>query len=312
MCMSLDPALIRGFGAVFALLCVASGVGAVLSRRVAGSATVANLRTRVRAWWVIVIILAVAFSCGVVGSLTLFALLSVLALREYFTLVPTRRGDHRALFWMFFLFTPLQYVLIGLGWYGLFSILIPVWVFLFVPARIAMAGDTSGFLERTAKVQWGLMIFVYSLSHAPALLMLKIPGFHENARLLFFLLVVDQMSDVLQYVWGKLVGRRRIAPTVSPNKTWEGAVGGILSAAALGMAMYRLTPFTPAAAGAISLAIGVAGFAGGLTMSAIKRDSGAKDFGSIVPGHGGVIDRLDSLCFAAPVFFHLVRYFYVR
>jgi len=308
--MSLDPVLIRGFAAVFALLCVASGVGAVLSRRFADSAVIENLRIRVRAWWVIVVILAIALACGVVGSLTLFALLSVAALREYFTLVPTRRGDHRALFWMFFFFTPLQYVLIGMNWYGLFSILIPVWVFLFVPARIAMAGETTGFLERTAKVQWGLMIFVYCLSHAPALMMLNIPGFHENAQLLFFLLAVDQMSDVLQYVWGKLIGGPKIAPAVSPNKTWAGTVGGILSAAALGTAMWRLTPFTPAGALAISLAIGVAGFAGGLTMSAIKRDSGTKDFGSIVPGHGGVIDRLDSLCFAAPVFFHLVRYFY--
>jgi phosphatidate cytidylyltransferase len=248
---------------------------------------------------------------GPIGSLILFGLLSFLALREFITLVPTRRGDHRVLFWSFFIFTPLQYYLIAIHWYGMFAILIPVYAFLFVPTRMAIAGDTQSFLERASKIQWGLMVCVYCLSYAPALLMLDIPHYAPNAKLMLYLVIVDQLSDVLQYVWGKLAGRHKIAPSVSPNKTWEGFVGGVLSATLIGTGLWWMTPFSPRAAAVISLAITLMGFAGGLTMSAIKRDRGVKDYGTIIEGHGGILDRMDSMCFAAPVFFHFVRYFYV-
>jgi len=215
------------------------------------------------------------------------------------------------LFWSFFVITPLQYVLVGIGWYGLFSILIPVYAFLFVPIRAAIAGDTERFLERAAKIHWGLMICVYCVSHAPALLFLDLRGYRgENAKLLLFLIVVAQISDVLQYVWGKLLGRHQIAPSVSPNKTWEGFVGGVLCASAIGTALWWLTPYTPLQAAGMSLAVTLLGFAGGLTMSAIKRDRGVKDYGETIPGHGGILDRIDSLCFAAPVLFHLTRYWF--
>ena len=173
-------------------------------------------------------VFAVAVTTGAIGSILLFALISFLALREFVTLAPTRPGDHRALFWCFFIVTPLQYTLIWIGWYGLFSILIPVYVSIFMAIRTALAGDTERFLERTATTQWGLMICVYFVSYVPALLMLRIPGYeHQNAKLMFFLVLVVQLSDVLQYVWGKTIGKRRIAPSISPNKTWEGFVGGI-------------------------------------------------------------------------------------
>jgi len=172
-------------------------------------------------------------------------------------------------------------------------------------------GDTDRFLERIAEIQWGLMVCVYCVSHAPALLMLDIPGYGgENAKLLLYLILVVELSDVLQYVWGKLFGRRPIAPTVSPNKTVEGFVGGIASATALGTALWWMTPFRPWQAAAMALVATLMGFAGGLTMSAIKRDRGVKDFGHVLAGHGGVLDRIDSLCFAGPVFFHLTRYFF--
>jgi phosphatidate cytidylyltransferase len=246
------------------------------------------------------------------GSLILFALMSFLALREYITLTPTRRADHRTLFWSFFVFTPCQYFLLHIGWYGMVSIFIPVYAFLFVPTRIALAGDTEHFLERAAKIQWGLMVCVYCLSYAPALLLLEIPAFeNQNVKLLLFLVIVDQMSNVLQYCWGKLFGRRKIAPTVSPNKTWEGFLGGVTTASLLGMGLWWATPFSPWAALGMSLSISLMGVAGGLTMSAIKRDRAVKDFGAIIEGHGGILDRLDSLCFAAPVFFHFTRYFYM-
>jgi len=155
------------------------------------------------------------------------------------------------------------------------------------------------------------MIAVYCVSHAPALLMLQIPGFEgQQAKLLLYLIVVVELSDVLQYVFGKTLGKHRIVPKVSPNKTWEGTLGGIASAALVGALLWWFTPFSPWASGVIALLLCVVGFGGGLVMSAIKRDRGIKDFGTLIEGHGGVMDRIDSLCFAAPVFFHVVRYFY--
>ena len=302
------------FGGVLGILVLASVIGVVLRRTAksdAARATIDNLNARTRAWWKMCAIFALTLLIGRVGSLVLFGLLSLLALREYITLVPTRRGDHRTLLWSFFIITPLQYYLIGIAWYGFFAIMIPVFAFVFVPTRIAMSGDTEHFLERAAKIQFGLMICAFCLSHAPALLILNIPGFEgRNAQLLLYLVLVDQMSDVLQYVWGKLAGKHKIAPNVSPNKTWEGFLGGVATATLLGAALWWATPFTPLQAAGMSLVITLLGFAGGLVMSAIKRDAGVKDFGAVIEGHGGILDRIDSLCFAAPIFFHLVRYFF--
>jgi len=312
--MKLDSETRVLFLAVVGLLAIATLVGRALARG-AGDAqrarTIANLNARTRSWWVMAVIFALSVAVGRIGSIVLFGFTSFLALREFVTLTPTRRGDHRALFWAFFAVTPLQYVLVAVGWYGLFGILVPVYAFLLLPARSAIAGDTERFLERTAKLQWGLMLCVYCVSHVPALLTLEIPGYEgENAKLLFFLVFVDQMSDVLQYVFGKLFGRRKIAPSVSPNKTWEGFLGGIACATLLGTALWWITPFEPLQAAGMSLAITLLGFAGGLVLSAIKRDRGVKDFGTMIEGHGGVLDRIDSLCFAAPIFFHLTRYWF--
>ncbi len=301
-------------GGIGALLALASVVTAVLkSRQPAGqpSNVVANLDARVRAWWAMVAIVAVALAIGEIGAIVLFGLLSFFALREFVTLAPTRAADHRTLFWAFFVITPVQYLLVAREWYGLFSVFIPVYAFLFVAIRSALAGETTDFLARTARTQWALMVCVYCVSHVPALLMLKIPGFENgNARLLLFFLIIVQLSDVLQYVWGKLCGRRKIAPVLSPSKTWEGFVGGVLSASAVGAALWWATPFAPWQAALFSLGITLMGFFGGLVMSAIKRDRGVKDYGNLIEGHGGVMDRIDSVCFAAPVFFHLVRYCY--
>jgi phosphatidate cytidylyltransferase len=314
--MNFDPALARLFGMVGIFLLIASITGLILkktSKSDKARATIGNLNDRVAAWWVMVLILAVALALGFHGMVVLFGLLSFLALREFLTLTPTNRGDHRALFWTFFLITPFQYYLVWSRWYNMFTILIPVYAFLFLPARSAWAGQTEKFLERAAKIQWGLMICTYCLSHVPAIYMLDIPGYEgRNGSLLFFFLFVAQVSDVLQYVWGKLAGKRPIAPLVSPNKTLEGFLGGVISASLLGMALHGVTPFTAWQAGAMSLLITLLGFAGGLVMSAIKRDRGVKDYGTIIAGHGGVLDRLDSICFAAPVFFHVTRYFWTN
>jgi phosphatidate cytidylyltransferase len=309
-----DPDLIRLVAGVLALLVVASAVGFVLSRRArtpAARETVANLNARIRGWWTMFAVFTAAVWIGGVTSIILFALMSFLALREFVTLAPTRREDHRTLFWSFFLITPLQYLLIGERWYGLFAIMIPVYAFVFVAVSNVLSGRTENFLERTATIHFGLMVCVYCVSYAPALLLLKIPGYGKsNTKLLIFLVLVVELSDVLQYTFGKLFGRRKIAPVISPNKTWEGFAGGILAATAIGAALWWATPFSPPVAAAMSLVITLAGFAGGLILSAIKRDRGVKDYGTLIAGHGGMLDRIDSLCFAAPIFFHLTRYFF--
>jgi phosphatidate cytidylyltransferase len=299
---------------VLVLLVVASVIGFILSRATKtdkGRATVSNLNARIRAWWVMVAVFGVAIATGGVGSIILFFLMSFLAMREFMTLTPTARADHAAVFWAFFLLAPIQYLLVWMQWYGLFAVLIPVYGFVAITSRMALAGNTERFLERAATVQWGIMACVYCVSHAPALLMLRIPGYSgTGATLLFYLVLVAQLNDVMQYVWGKLVGRRHIAPTVSPNKTWGGFIGGTATAVGVGTLLYWATPFTPLAAAAMSLAITLLGFLGGLVMSAVKRDRGIKDYGTLIEGHGGMLDRIDSLLFAAPVFFHLIRFFY--
>ena len=300
------------FAGIGALLTVASIVGFVLHIRANGSDPVIdNLNARIRAWWVMVALIAGAFLWGKTGVIVLFALCSFLALREFLTLMSTRRGDHLAIAGAFFIVLPMQYILIGIDWYGLYSIFIPVYAFLLMPIVALMHADTSRFLERISEVQWSLMICVFCVSHVPALVTLQIPGYEGRQLLLIaFLVLVVQSSDVLQYVWGKLAGRHKIAPVLSPSKTVEGFVGGVASATALGAALWWITPFTPLEAGAIALLITLMGFLGGLVMSAIKRDLGVKDWGAMIAGHGGMLDRLDSVIFAAPIYFHVIRYWW--
>jgi phosphatidate cytidylyltransferase len=308
-----DPDAPWLFGGIGGLLLLATIIGQALKCRAGEGArkTIDNLNARIWAWWVMVIVFSLAVLTGGTGSVVLFGLTSWLALREFITLTPTKRADHRPLFWVFFVITPIQYVLVGIHWYGLFTIFIPVYAFLFLPIRSALAGDTAEFLARTAKIQWALMVCVYCVSHAPALLTLDIPGFEgQNWKLLFFLVTVVQLSDVLQYVWGKTCGRHLLVPKLSPSKTVEGLAGGGLSAVLVGAGLWWITPFTPWEAAGMAAAIVAMGFFGGLVMSAIKRDRGVKDYGALLPGHGGMMDRIDSLCFSAPVFFHLVRYFF--
>lgn len=300
---------------VTGILVLASVVGLFLKLRVAqGSphAVIDNLNARIKAWWMMVGIIGLALLAGRAGVIVLFAFASFVALREYVTITPTRRGDHLALVMSFFVVLPFQYLLIWIEWYGLFSIFIPVYAYLILPILAALSGDARNFMQRTAEIQWGLMIGVFCISHVPALLILDIPGYEDrNAFLLVFLVLVVQSSDVLQYVWGKLFGRRRIAPELSPSKTVEGFAGGVASATALGTALWWITPFSIGAAALISLVIALMGFLGGLVMSAIKRDRGVKDWGEMIEGHGGMLDRFDSICFSAPVFFHIVRYWWV-
>jgi phosphatidate cytidylyltransferase len=299
---------------VIGVLALASAVGWVLKMTVASAgphAAIDNLNARVKAWWLMVVVIGLALLAGKTGVIVLFAFASFVALREYTSIAPTRRGDHWALLLCFFVAIPFQYLLIWIEWYGFYSIFIPVYCFLVLPMLSVLRGEVRAFMQRTATLQWGLMICVYCISHVPALLTLDIPGYEgRNAFLLVFLILIVQSSDVLQYVWGKLFGKTKIAPEVSPSKTVAGFVGGVACTTVLGAALWWITPFTLPQAALISFALALMGFLGGLVMSAIKRDRGVKDWGTMIEGHGGMLDRLDSVCFSAPIFFHIVRYWW--
>jgi phosphatidate cytidylyltransferase len=298
-------------GSLVAAASVASVAGYLLGRKYPDSASIVNLNARIRAWWMMIAIGGAALLAGRVAIILLFALISFLALREFVTQAPVKRADHWALFLCFFVALPGQYILIFIDWYGLFSIWIPVYGFLVLAIAAALFSDTERFLDRTAATQWGLMLSVYCVSHIPALLTLPIPGYKDRTPLLVvFVVLIAQVSDIFQYVWGKLMGSRQIAPKLSPSKTLEGLAGGVLSATALGAFLWRITPFNMWQAGLMALMIAVLGFLGGLVMSAIKRDRGIKDWSHLIGGHGGMLDRIDSLCFSAPAFFHLTRYFF--
>ena len=304
--------LLTLFACLGAVLVAASLAGRVLARRLPAGTRhpgIENLNARIDAWWGMILVMGIAFLGGRTGVIVLFALCSFAALREFLTITTTVRADHRALLAAFFVVLPAQYAFVWIDWYGMYSIFIPVYAFLLLPIASMLRGDATRFLVRVAEVQWALMITVFCASFVPALLSLRIPGYEaRNALLIAFLVVVVQASDVLQYVVGKRFGRTRLSPSLSPSKTVEGAVGGVLAASSVGAALWWITPFTPPQAAGLSLVICVMGLLGGLVLSAIKRDRGVKDWGHLIPGHGGFLDRLDSVVFAAPVFFHLVRY----
>lgn len=302
--------------AVFGVLIASSIIGWVLSRRAqtdAMRATVSNLIARTNSWWVMVIVLFAALSLGRLGATLIFAAISFLALREYLTVTPTRSADHAVLFTAFFIVLPYQYWLVHTSWYGMFAIMIPVYAFVLIPMLATLGGDVTDFLERSARTQWGLMVCVYFISHIPMLMTLQVKPLRMGpAGLVLFLVAVTQGSDVFQYVWGKLCGKRPIVPKLSPKKTVEGFVGGVMTASLAGACMFRLTPFSPLQASVIALVLCIMGFFGGLVMSAIKRARGIKDWGTLIEGHGGMMDRMDSLCFSAPVYFHILRYYFTQ
>lgn len=307
-----SPHLLWLLAGVGTILVAASVIGEILRARLSPAGenpVIENLNARINAWWVMVICLALAFIAGKPGVVLLFALCSFAALREFLTLTTHNRADHWSLVACFFLILPLQYWFLATDWYGMYSIFIPVYAFLLLPVVSALRGSTKDFLIRVSETQWALMICVYCASHVPALLYLQIPGFEgRNVILIAYLIFVVQLSDVMQYVWGKLVGRTKVAPNLSPSKTWEGLIGGTLTATAVGTALYWMTPFSPLQAAGMCLLITLMGFFGGLVMSAIKRDRGIKDWGHLIAGHGGFLDRLDSVIFAAPIFFHVTRW----
>lgn len=293
--------------AILALLVIASLVSWTMHRRHGGDKYV-ELRQRVRAWWVMVGIFVVAIALDRRLSIAFFALVSFLALKEYFSLIPTRRADRRVLFWAY-LSIPVQYYWVAQGWYGMFIVFIPVWVTLLVSARMVMIGETKDFLRAVGTIQWGLLLMVFAFSHIAYLLSLAPIG--DGAALVLFLILLTQLNDVAQYIWGKTFGKHKILPTVSPNKTVEGLIGGILTTTTLSFLLAPvLTPLDRFDSIAVGLIIGMGGFLGDTTIGALKRDLGVKDAGTMIAGHGGVLDRVNSLTYTAPLFFHFLRFYY--
>ncbi|MGZ8216685.1 phosphatidate cytidylyltransferase [Methylomagnum sp.] len=309
--LAVKPNVLYALAGVFGVLVLASAIVWLLQRRSPGK-DYRELRQRVNSWWIMASVFAAAMSLNRNVSLVFFAFVSFLALKEYLSLIPTRRADRRVLLWAY-LAIPLQFLWIAKAWYGMFIVFIPVYAFLFLPVRMVMIGETADFLRAAGTLHWGLMTMVFSISHLAFLLVL--PEAQNSVAggpgLVLFLVLLTESNDVAQYIWGKLLGRHKIIPKVSPNKTWEGFVGGFLTTTGLAVLLAPwLTPLNLAHAVVAGLLIGWAGFIGDVVISALKRDIGVKDSGALIPGHGGMLDRIDSLTYTAPLFFHFMRYLY--
>lgn len=310
----LPPQVLATFGGIFAFLLLATGTHQLLKRS-RPEADFSELGARIRTWWMMVTVFTLALLLSRIVSIVFFAFLSFLALKEYFSLTPQRRADRRVLFWAY-LAIPVQFYWVGIEWYPMFIIFIPVYMFLLLPMRMVLIGETQGFLRAVSMIHWGLMTTVFCVSHLAYLLVLPplAPGaLAPGAGLVLYLVMLTQLNDVMQYVWGKMLGRHKVIPKVSPGKTWEGLIGGVLTTVVLAVVLGSwLTPFPTVwlMLGA-GLLIGLSGFIGDVTISALKRDLGIKDSGTLLPGHGGILDRIDSLIYTAPLFFHYTYYFVV-
>lgn len=296
-------------GGIIALLIVASIATALLSK-FKPSDKYGELILRVKTWWILVGIFSVAMMAPTHYAVGFFGFVSFLGLKEYFSMIPTRRADRRVIFWAYISII-LQYYWVATAWYGMFIIFIPVYMFLFIPMRVILIGETKGYLQAIGTIHWGLMTTVFCVSHLAYLLVLP-PEKNPNGggvALVLCVTFLSQFNDVAQYFWGKLFGRHKVVPTVSPNKTYQGFIGGIITtvilAYFLGPYLTPLDHFYSAVAGLI---VGLFGFIGDVTISALKRDVGIKDSGQLLPGHGGILDRIDSLYFTVPLFFHYIYY----
>jgi phosphatidate cytidylyltransferase len=270
-------------------------------------------RRDLAAVWLGAVVFWLAWMSGPVGATVVVALFSFLALREFITLVHTRRGDHRSLLLAFFVVLPLQFVFVGTRSFDLFSVFIPVYVFLAIPVVSALAGDPGRFLERNAVIQWGIMVCVFGLSHLPALLLLELPQYAgRGAFLLFFMVVITAVAQIAQELASRWLRRRPAARQIDRSFSWRAWGSGTAAAAALGAALWWITPFDPLRAAAMAALAGGSGTLGELVMSALKRDAGVQSWGNrpSVTGAVGLLDRVAPLCFAAPVFFHSVRWFF--
>ncbi|XKM13316.1 phosphatidate cytidylyltransferase [Orbaceae bacterium ac157xtp] len=295
---------------VFALLILASITIFILGERYPQKDWT-ELRLRIKTWWWIVIVFTLAITTPNLISLTIFAIISFLALKEYVSLVSIHNAIPTMLLLLAYLSIPFQYFWVYLQWYGMFSVFIPVYVFLFLPIVMIFLGRYKDFLHSTAFIHWGIMTTIYAISHVAYLMVLPTNNLSDGVLLVIFLVALTECNDIAQYLWGKFLGKIKITPKISPNKTLAGLLGGVTTTVILAWILGSvLTPLNSNQSLLAGLLIGLSGFVGDIVMSAIKRDVGVKDSGNLLPGHGGILDRLDSLIYTAPLFFHFIRYLY--
>ena len=268
-----------------------------------------ELKQRIQSWWWMIAILFGILLAPTTVSIIFFALLSFLALKEFFSIMPTRQADRRILLWAY-LAIPLQYYWVATNWYGMFLIFIPIYVFLFLPMRAVFIGETKGFIRSLGTIHWAVMLSVLCVSHIAYLLQLPVKNEQAGALgVVLFLIFITQFNDVCQYIWGKTLGKHKIIPKVSPKKTWEGFIGGVITVTLIsGFVAPYLTPLTMVQGFVAGTLIAISGFVGDVVISSVKRDLAIKDSGTLIPGHGGLLDRIDSLIYTAPLFFHFLYY----
>lgn len=296
---------------IISLLVIATGIIYILQTYYKNKDFL-ELKNRIKSWWIMISIFSFAILSSPLISVIFFGLISFLAFKEYISIIPLRKADRRVLFWAY-LTIPIQYYLVADNYYGMFIVFIPVWVFFLLPFRLILAKQVKGFLTSVSMISWGLMITVFAVSHAAMLM--QFPADEKSvaggAGLILFLVILNQGNDVAQYIWGNIFGKYKIIPDVSPNKTWEGFLGGVFTTTIMGIFLFSfLTPFSLCFTIIIGILLAITGFMGDITLSALKRDLNIKDSSSLIPGHGGILDRIDSFSLSAPLFFHLVRYLY--
>lgn len=294
--------------AVIGVLVIASAIRLLLKFRNPNK-DYTELNQRIQSWWWMIALLFFVLILSKTVAIVFFGFLSFLALKEFLSIVPTRLADRRVIFWAY-LSIPIQYYFVSISWYGTFIIFIPVYIFLFLPMRMVLIGETDGFIKSASIIHWAVMMTVFSISHMAYLLVLPVKNSDSGGiGLVLFLLFMTQFNDVSQYIWGKSFGKRKILPKVSPNKTWEGFIGGFMTVSICSsfLAPY-LTPLTRVEGLAGGALIAASGFIGDVVLSSVKRDLQIKDTGNLIPGHGGILDRMDSLIYTAPLFFHFVYY----
>jgi phosphatidate cytidylyltransferase len=312
--LTLNETFLAVLVALVALSVAVTVLGSWLRRRTIDPVRqqrLALVNSRMRASWSIVAVFSVAFALGTGALLFVFALASFFALRNFVSLTPIRPADHWALVLAFYVITPLHYVLIGIGYIGTFTVFIPVYVFLLLPVVMALKQDNERYLERVAKVQWGLMICVYCISHAPAILQIGSPEVGERGPLLlaYFLLVL-YIADLAEVIASAVLGGTPLKS--DPNKTWAGVMVAATVAGLLGTALWWMTPYRWWQSTLMSLIVAGSGFLGSVVLSSVKKSLGARDWDTGIVGVRAVLDRLDALAFAAPVFFHLTAWLYSR
>lgn len=237
------------------------------------------------------------------------ALLSLIAFRELSSNLNLRNTDRRSLLWCY-IAIPFQFMAAYTQYYGFFVIFIPVIMYLFLTLRTVSSGDVQNITRSLGMIHWSVMLTVFSFSHLAYILSLPPKeGFTAgNGGMILFIVLITEVNDVYQFTCGKLFGKNKIIPTVSPNKTIEGFVGGLILTTITGYFLNFLLPVNTDKTIILTILLCVVGFGGDITLSAVKREHKIKDMGTSIPGHGGMMDRLDSLAFTTIAFFYLMRY----